>query len=117
MTNNTLDKLEWLIRTVGYSHYKCEHRQDNTPRTSVKCAGCLHSKGSYEQSIQNVLNYIADREKKMLEFVIGSDDDTIAVKPAGLPISKSAYNKHMEHRNTLRAEIRQRAKEWSGDEA
>lgn len=61
---NTLDKLEWLVRIVNDSHHSCEYRQDGVPRTSVKCAGCSHSSESYERSVQNVLNYVAHQKKQ-----------------------------------------------------
>lgn len=79
-TDNTLDKLEWLTRVAHNSHYGCEYRQDNTPRTSVKCAGCSHSRESYEQSIRNVLNYVADREKSFAQQIMEKNRDIKKLK-------------------------------------
>lgn len=58
------NKLEWLVRVVDRSHYACEYRQDNTPRTTVKCAGCCHSSEGLERAIQNVIDFVYESGAK-----------------------------------------------------
>ena len=51
-------KLIWLVNQVANPHYGCEYKQDNTPRASVRCGGCLHSSESKKRAVQDVVDYV-----------------------------------------------------------
>lgn len=102
MTDNTLDKEEEFNRQIW------EIIERNLP------VGFLHQPKRWhyaEQMRTEFKSLIADREKKMLEFVIGKDyfvDERRGSKVE--PSTKSTYRAI----NKEKLNQRQRAKEWEG---
>jgi len=89
MSNDEL-KLEWLIRSISRSHHRCEFRQDGTPRTTVKCAGCGHSSESYEQYVKDILAHTEQRVREAKKEAYQEGLLTGAMPEAiGKPIAES----------------------------
>lgn len=96
MTDNTLDKMSKLDAEIARKTYYPQAKKN----------GYIGRPMMY---VDDVMKIIADREKKMLEFVIGEDYAVDNIK--GTPIEPSTRNKY-EAINSEHEQQRQRAKEW-----
>lgn len=101
MTDNTLDKeIDEIIKKYRLHIDKFWNEQAEVGDT-------LNS----TEAKSKLKAIIADREKKMLEFVIGEDEEYIENPKVN---HQHVYNDKVADRKLLRAEQRQRAKEWEG---
>lgn len=111
MTDNTLDKEidEVLYQTIQFTELGNFPEAVPADRSWVNVMGKVYAY-DFTLAKSKLTSLIADREKKMLEFVIGKDEKNFDWKK----------NRGMKPdlatpaRNKLRTEQRQRAKEWRG---
>lgn len=111
-TNNTLDTEIHiaLTRLENAVESDCRQRFGGGATRQLASPKIIHAEAFYK-----LKSLIANREKQMLEFVIGKDESTNPNSYDGLSFGERSVKEEADLiRNELKQEQRQRAKEWEG---